>query len=62
MIELYYVMFIKRSNEVCFLSAEEKYDTFMKEQSEMLNRVSLRNIASYLGISQETLSRLRAKH
>lgn len=62
LIEQYYVMFIKRSNEVCFMSAEEKYDSFLRDHAEIMNRVSLRNIASYLGISQETLSRLRARH
>ena len=33
----------------------------LKNQPEALQRISLGHIASYLGISQETLSRIRKK-
>ena len=42
-------------------SAQERYETLLEEQSEVFQRVPLTYIASYLGISRETLSRLRAK-
>jgi CRP/FNR family transcriptional regulator, anaerobic regulatory protein len=61
MIELYYSMFLKKSYDVMFLSAEERYQTIMELHPEWLNRIPLKHIASYLGLTQETLSRLRAK-
>lgn len=42
-------------------SAEEKFSTLLAQQPEVFQRVSLTNIASFLGVSRETLSRLRAK-
>ncbi len=60
-IEKYYASFMKKSYDVLFLSAEERYNTFVINHRELFNRISLKYIASYLGISQETLSRLRAK-
>jgi len=41
------------------LSAKEKYDALLNEYPGIVQRVSLGNIASYLGITSETLSRLR---
>lgn len=41
--------------------AEQRYRWFLKNQPEALQRVSLGHISSYLGISQETLSRIRKK-
>lgn len=40
-------------------SAEQRYLSLIKSESEILQRVSLGHIASYLGITQETLSRIR---
>ncbi|MCC6582635.1 MAG: Crp/Fnr family transcriptional regulator [Chitinophagales bacterium] len=62
LIEAYYGAFMKKTFDVLFLSAEERYSLFVKDHMDLLNRVPLRYIASYLGITQETLSRLRAKH
>lgn len=42
-------------------SAEQRYQTLLREQPEVSQRVSLGHIASYLGITQETLSRIRKK-
>ncbi len=60
-VEQYYASFMKKTYDVLFLSAEERYNTFVTNHRELFNRISLKYIASYLGISQETLSRLRAK-
>ena len=43
-----------------FQSAEERYNIMMKNYPSIFQRVSLGHIASYLGITQETLSRIRA--
>ena len=62
LVEKYYTSFMKKTYEVLFLSAEERYQIFVKDHSELLKRVPLKHIAAYLGIKQETLSRLRAKY
>lgn len=41
-------------------SAEEKYLEFIKTYPHVFNKVPLHMVASYLGISRETLSRVRA--
>ncbi|MBS1605254.1 MAG: Crp/Fnr family transcriptional regulator [Bacteroidetes bacterium] len=41
------------------LSAEEKYLQFLKKYPQLINRVPQAMIASYLGITPETLSRVR---
>ncbi len=62
LISAYYGAFMRKTVDVLFLSAEERYQLFIKEHQSLLNRVPLRHIASYLGITQETLSRIRAKY
>lgn len=47
--------------EFHYLSAPERYNNLLKNRPEIFQRVSLQMIASYLGISNETLSRIRAK-
>ena len=42
------------------LSAEEKYSNFISKYPSISNRLPLHMIASYLGISAETLSRVRS--
>ena len=43
------------------LSAEEKYSNFISKYPSISNRVPLHMIASYLGLSAETLSRVRSQ-
>jgi CRP-like cAMP-binding protein len=40
-------------------TAEEKYDEFIKNYPDVFSRVSLHMVASYLGVSLKTLSRIR---
>jgi len=42
-------------------SPEKRYRSLIKDHPDVLQRVSLGNIASFLGITQETLSRIRKK-
>lgn len=43
-------------------SAKERYENFIREKPAIMQRVNLGYIASFLGMSQVSLSRLRAKH
>jgi CRP-like cAMP-binding protein len=52
---------IQRANEFQTLSATERYRKFCKEQPSVLQRATLGHIASYLGIDNATLSRIRKK-
>lgn len=42
-------------------TAEEKYKYFLNHHPTLMQRVSLKHIATYLGMSEETLSRVRSK-
>jgi len=42
-------------------SAEKKYKRFMATQGSLINRISLKYIASYLGMTLETISRVRSR-
>ncbi|MEM6963336.1 MAG: Crp/Fnr family transcriptional regulator [Bacteroidota bacterium] len=44
-----------------FMTAKEKYDLLLSIFPDVTQRVNLGHIASFLGISQETLSRIRKK-
>ena len=50
-----------RANSLGFDSALEKYKNLLKYQPEIIQRVSMQHIASYLGITRETLSRIRSQ-
>ncbi len=42
-------------------TAEEKYKFFLDNYPTMMQRVALKHIATYLGMNEETLSRVRSK-
>ena len=48
-------------SSIKFQSAEERYKALISKYPAILQRASLGHIASYLGITQETLSRIRGK-
>lgn len=48
-----------RINDMATLTAEDRYLKFLKEKPNIIKHVPLRYIASYLGITQRHLSRLR---
>ena len=51
----------QRLSDLQFRSAEERYNNLLQKNPDLLQRVSLGLISSYLGITQETLSRIRSK-
>ncbi len=57
-----FMAIIKRIESIQFHSAEVRYAQFLKEYPDALKRVPLKYIASFLGITQVSLSRIRAKY
>jgi len=56
-----YIASIKRIESLITMGAKERYALLMKENPGFIKRLPSKIIADYLGISQETLSRLKAK-
>ncbi len=52
---------LERVTSLRFTTAKEKYDHFCSTYQDIYARIPLGMIATYLGIAQETLSRIRAK-
>ncbi len=50
---------VNKLNAIQFQTARERYDYMLNEYPDIVNRVALGHIASYLGMTQETLSRIR---
>lgn len=59
--EKYYIRLEERFVNAQFKTAAERYENLLQQTPHILERVSLGHIASYLGISQETLSRIRSR-
>jgi CRP-like cAMP-binding protein len=59
--EKYYIRLEERFVNAQFKTASERYQNLLQQTPHILERVPLGYIASYLGISQETLSRIRSK-
>ena len=58
--ERYYVQSEQRAHQLRTLPAKERYARLAADFPGLLQRVPLKHLASHLGISPETLSRLRA--
>lgn len=59
-IEQAYVATVDRMEAIQFHSAEERYAQLLDEKPNLIKRIPLKHIASYLGITQVSLSRIRA--
>ena len=59
--ENYYIKLEERILNLQFKTAKERYQKLHLTKPYILQRASLGQIASYLGITQETLSRIRAE-
>ena len=60
--EKYYLRLEERYVNAQFKTASERYQELLQQAPHIIERVPLGHIASYLGISQETLSRVRSKY
>ncbi len=54
-----YVETVKRIESIQFHTAEERYEALLRKPN-LLQKIPLKHIASYLGITQVSLSRIRA--
>lgn len=59
--EKYYIRLEERFVNAQFKTAMERYQDLLLQAPHILERVPLGHVASYLGISQETLSRIRSR-
>ena len=50
-----------RAESLSFESAREKYRNLFARQPQVIKRVPVQHIASYLGVTRETLSRIRSQ-
>lgn len=59
--EKYYLRLEERYVNAQFRTAAERYEQLLEQSPHILERAPLGYVASYLGISQETLSRVRGR-
>lgn len=59
-IELDYIDAIQRIESLITMDARERYDILLKQNPRIVQRLPNKIVADYLGISQETLSRLKS--
>jgi hypothetical protein len=52
---------INRSYNLLFKDGKAKYEDFISQSPEILQNIPLHQIADFIGVSFETLSRIRAK-
>ncbi|MEO7213233.1 Crp/Fnr family transcriptional regulator [Mucilaginibacter sp.] len=60
--EQYYIKSEERAINLQTLTATQRYERLLSAYPGILQKASLGQIASYLSIKQETLSRIRARH
>lgn len=56
-----YVETLRRLENIQFLTAEERYAKLLEEKPELVQSLPLKYIASFLGITQVSLSRIRGQ-
>ena len=59
--ESLHIDLVNRLERIQFNSAEERYRALLSEAPDIVRRVPLKHIASYLGITQVSLSRIRSR-
>lgn len=58
-LQMLYLDLVERFEGLMFLNAQERYMHFCRRYPDLIQNASLGHIASYLGMTQETLSRVR---
>lgn len=61
LVEEYTAFLEARLSALQFRSAQERYEWLERFEPETLKRVPVQHLASYLGVTRETLSRIRAR-
>jgi CRP-like cAMP-binding protein len=56
-----YVDLVERIDDIQLNTTQERYEIFLQKKPELFNRVASKHIASYLGMTPETFSRIRGK-
>jgi len=51
----------RQARNIRMLTAEERYQFLLNTQPDLINRISVKDLASYLDMSRETLSRMRGR-
>lgn len=59
--EAAYVDTVNRIESIQFHTAEERYNALLNEAPNIIQRIPLKHVASYLGITQVSLSRIRSQ-
>ena len=57
----YFRIWHRQARNIRMLSSEERYRLLMDTQPELINRVPVRDLASYLDMNKDTLSRMRGR-
>ena len=60
--EIFHTGYVERLSSFKSLSSEERYHEFVQQYGNITNRVPLKDIANYLDMTPETLSRIRSKY
>ncbi|NVJ84655.1 MAG: Crp/Fnr family transcriptional regulator [Algoriphagus sp.] len=56
-----FVETLRRLENIQFLTAEERYEKLLEEKPELIHKIPLKHVASFLGITQVSLSRIRGQ-
>ncbi len=51
----------QRERELLTMNAEQRYQLFLQQHSDLIGQIQLRDLAQYLGITPEALSRIRKR-
>jgi len=61
-VELFHANYATRLSLFKSLNAKERYEEFIAQYGDVVNRVSLKDVANFLEMTPETLSRIRSKY
>lgn len=56
-----YIELVERIDDIQLHTAQERYDILLSKKPELFQRVSAKHIATFLGMTPETFSRIRGK-